>query len=400
MNSDYQVSIEDLDYQETLSKLPSRIAYVDESGSYGFDFDKEQTSKYYILTAVIVETEKLDEFHNAVDEIKKKNGFANTEIKSSSLSDGKRLRLMNMLLPLEFRLAILVADKQRFLEGTPLTKFKPVFIKYLNGRLYDMLYNAYPKLMIHMDETGWPEFQESFKLYVKERQKPLNLFGEYDFDLLNSKDEILIQVADIVGGSIAKYFLESDRPNYLEMVRGKIIDYQDFPGRYEPYWGSSKPEDYQYDETIYALAVRKAQEYIEKHKKDRNDDMIRQIIVLRYLLFYVSSVSSTKFVYADELREIVHQTTGKSIRKDYLFRKVIAPLRDEGIILSSCSLGYKIPISVADIVTYLNQQTSIVGPILHRMGVCRNLIKAGTDNNLDVFNDPAFVKYKHYFEQR
>lgn len=386
-------------YQENLSKLPGRVAYVDESGSYGFDFSKDGTSKYYILTAVIVETERLEEFHQAIEEVKKTNGLANTEMKSSNLSDSKRNRIMNQLLSLKIRLAILVADKQRFMEGTPLTEYKSVFIKHMNGRLYNMLYNVYPKLKIYMDETGWPEFQETFKDYVKREQKQMNMFNEYDFDLLDSKDEILIQVADVIGGSIAKHFLDSNAPNYLEMVKGKIIVYQEFPGVFEPYWGSAKPEDYHYDETIYTLAVKNAKDFIERHKNEKGDDVQRQIVVLRYLLFYVSSVSSTKFVYADELTEVIYQATGRRIRKDYLFRRIIAPLRDEGIILSSCSQGYKIPISVADIVTYMNQQTSIVGPMLHRMGICRNMIKAGTDNNLDVFDDPAFVKYKHYFEQ-
>ena len=84
--------------------------------------------------------------------------------------------------------------------------------------------------------------------------------------------------------------------------------------------------------------------------------------------------------------------------RDFLFRQVIAPLRDSGVILASCVHGYKIPISVEDINTYLNQTTSIVGPMMQRMGKCRQLIKEGTSNDVDVFNDPAFLKYKRYFD--
>lgn len=398
MKDNYQISLEDVEYQEKLSKLQVKYAYVDESGSFGFDFDKEGTSKYYILTAVIIDSEKVEDFHKAVQEIKKQCGLAKTEMKSKNMPDGQRARIMNMLLPLEFRLAILVVDKQQILEGTPLTAYKATFIKHINGMLYDMLYNVYPKIKIWMDETGWPEFQESFKKYVRNRQKLLNVFNEYDFELLNSKDEILIQVSDVIGGSIAKHFLDHDVPNYLEMVRGKLVIYQEFPNTYEPYWGNAKAENYQYDESIYIMAIKKARDYIEMNKKDKSDNVRSRIAILQYLTFYVNNVSATKYVYADELRKVVHQTIGRTIRKDDLFRKIIAPLRDEGIILSSCSHGYKIPISVADIVTYLNQQTSIVGPILHRMGICRNMIKAGTDNNLDVFNDPAFAKYIKYFE--
>ena len=76
-------------YQENLSKLPGRVAYVDESGSYGFDFSKDGTSKYYILTAVIVETERLEEFHQAVEEIKKNNGTVISPISALAICSNK-----------------------------------------------------------------------------------------------------------------------------------------------------------------------------------------------------------------------------------------------------------------------------------------------------------------------
>ena len=40
----------------------------------------------------------------------------------------------------------------------------------------------------------------------------------------------------------------------------------------------------------------------------------------------------------------------------------------------------------------------IVSPMLHRVEICRNLIKQQTNNALDVLDDPAFLKYKNYFD--
>ena len=86
------------------------------------------------------------------------------------------------------------------------------------------------------------------------------------------------------------------------------------------------------------------------------------------------------------------------IRLNYLYRRIIAPLRDAGVILASSSQGYKIPVSVEDITTYINQTHTVVSPMLHRIGICRNLIKQQTNNDLDVLDDPAFLKYKNYFD--
>ena len=86
--------------------------------------------------------------------------------------------------------------------------------------------------------------------------------------------------------------------------------------------------------------------------------------------------------------------------RNVLYRRVIAPLRDEGVILASCNKGYKIPVSVEDLMMYLNQSLTIVGPMIHRMGICRNLVKQATDGNLDLFDEAAFVKIKRYFDEK
>lgn len=105
--------------------------------------------------------------------------------------------------------------------------------------------------------------------------------------------------------------------------------------------------------------------------------------------------SATAVVRTDESQPKYADTR---IRLNYLYRRIIAPLRDAGVILASSSQGYKIPVSVEDITTYINQTHTVVSPMLHRIGICRNLIKQQTNNDLDVLDDPAFLKYKNYFD--
>lgn len=398
MENYHQMTIQDAMFQQTVDKLPKRLAYIDETGSFGFDFSTEGASKYYIPTAIVVEIDKLKKLHTDFEEIKKTNGLAKTELKSSKVPEGRRERIMLQLMPLEFNIVLFIADKQKFYKDSPLTKYKPVFIKNMDNRIYAMLYGAYPKLGIMMDKVGWSEFQDSFKKYVEDRRGQTNLFNQYDFEFVDSKDEILIQMADFIGGSIMKQICGKSPKNYLEMLKGKITAIQRFPSEYAPYWGNVNPEDYKYDKAIYALAVKKARDYIEANKSDESDVKKVQVAVLRYLLFYVSCVNSTQYVYSDELIRNAQNFVDRKVTRDFLFRQVIAPLRDSGVILASCVHGYKIPISVEDINTYLNQTTSIVGPMMQRMGKCRQLIKEGTSNDVDVFNDPAFLRYKRYFD--
>lgn len=189
MPGNYQLSMDDIAFQEHVNDVIERIAYVDECGSDGFDFSKEGTSKYYLLCAIVVRKEELDKLHDDFEYVKNHSGFRNSELKSSSVNDSKRSYIMNQLLPLQFRIVLFIADKRKFIEVSPLTEYKPSFVKFLDQHLYDLLYQAYPNLRIMQDETGWPEFKESFRKYVENHRHKYNLFNQYEFEFVNSKDE-------------------------------------------------------------------------------------------------------------------------------------------------------------------------------------------------------------------
>ena len=94
---------------------------------------------------------------------------------------------------------------------------------------------------------------------------------------------------------------------------------------------------------------------------------------------------------------MLSNNSSQKITRDYLYRRIVAPLRDADVLIASCAHGYKIPTCVNDIQTYINQTNSIVGPMLCRIEKCRTLIKKQTDGSLDILDDPALIKFKRYF---
>lgn len=400
MVSNDQITFDDTELRKIADSQPGRTAYIDECGSFGFDFSTEGVSRYYILCAVVAEDRYLPQLHEEVEEIKKSNGFAKTEMKSCKISDdvNRRNRIISQILPLDFRVVLMIADKQEFVRGTPLTEQKKDFIRLMHKRLYDILYHVYPKLKIIEDEVGTTEFQESFKRYVRENRPQYNLLNEYDFDYCDSRDEILVQLADIIGGSINRSLIDDSCPNYLEMLKSKIVIEDRFPSPREPYFGTSSPDDVRFDRAIYALAVKCARDYIEKYNDDESLEKQAQIAFLRHLLFQVQNVNPFRYVPSDRLIGVIREYTHRKITKNFLHRKVVAHLRDEGVIIASSVNGYKIPVSVDDIITYINQTHAIVSPMLSRIGVCRRLIQQQTGNSLDILDDPAFLRYKKYFD--
>lgn len=394
-----EISFEDIIKEQDLTLQPGRIAFIDECGDFGFDFESKGTSKYYILCAVVVRNAELRRLHEVVETVKNNNGFRDTEMKSSAIGNNykRRNKITAELLPINFRVALFVADKQAFIKESPLTCYRESFIKFLHQRLYNILYNAYPKLQIIEDEIGTNEFQKSLKKYVQ-NNRPQNLFNEYDFDYCNSKDSLLVQLADFIGGTLSKTYTDDAAPNYLEMLRGKILCIEQFPNINTPYFAAASETDRKYDKDIFELAIHRARAFITEYEQDTVPEKRLQIALLKYLLFQVHNVDSRKYISSRQLLEVLEEYAEQRIRPNHLYRRVIAPLRDAGVILASCSHGYKIPICVEDIITYFNQTHMVVSPMLHRIEICRNLIKQQTANGLDVLDDPAFIKYKDYFD--
>jgi hypothetical protein len=64
--------------------------------------------------------------------------------------------------------------------------------------------------------------------------------------------------------------------------------------------------------------------------------------------------------------------------------KIIAPLRDAGVVLSSCNLGYKLPVNVSDIGEYVNNVQSKILPYLSRLDRARRAFRSISSDEFDI----------------
>lgn len=393
---EYQMTIEDMQYAELVAAQPGRSAYIDESGSFGFNFAKEGASLYYVVCAVIVKNANISAIESKVVELRS-TLFGGREMKSSSIGSNhsRRVKVLTELLLLDFQFIIMIADKRKFYQDSPLTEYKAVFKKFLNQRLYDAMYLAYPKLKIVEDEYGNDEFQQGYRTYVREHRPASNLFNEYDFDYTDSKNSNIVQIADIIAGSVMQHLLDSSAPDVLRIFRGRIADVVKFPDNYEIYKPSAKPTEH--DNAIYQLACKCANDYISEHIDSEDEEIRLRALFLRLLLYNVRMFSSSRYVHSGEIVQELSQLTEKRVTKDYLYRRIIAPLRDDGVLIASSAHGYKIPSRAADIATYVNQTASVVGPMLSRIEKCRSQIQKATDSQLDILDEPALAGYRRFF---
>lgn len=364
------------------------LAFIDESGDPSLDTEKQGVSTHFIVVAVMVEPTQLSLLASATERVRKKF-FQTGEMKSSSVGKNwsRRMRILREVGGFEFKAHVLVVDKARVWRESGL-QYKRSFIKYVHGLLYSRLYRAIPDLVVVTDEHGSHEFMEGFRRYVRTRHVPDLFTPEADIRFENSNSQPLVQLADIIAGSLGHAMQGGSKAvdEVLRAIAGRILTYAEWPpiGRAVPI--APKGEDAQADLLIRRHCFNLANVFLSKNAGDESEDVRCQIETLRYLYFHSEFISDAEYVNTSVLRGHLADALAVELTVHAFRSRVVGPLRDAGVLLASGSSGYKLPISGADIRSFVNHGASIIGPLLERLRRAQEEILVVTNGRVDIFD--------------
>lgn len=325
-----------------------------------------------------------------MEEIRKRY-FQTGEIKSSKIKRNHRRRvlILNELKKLPFHIFAFVCDKRKIYENSGL-RYKKSFYKFLNNLVYQELRIAYSNLTITADEIGGNDYLLSFANYVRSHEIALDLFDESAFRFENSKSNTIIQVADIVSGSLAynydtKKISEADGYNYRSILEDKILRIKEFPETFDTFNVAQNSLNPDYNPLIADICFRKARRFIETHQNEDDIEVKQQIAVLNYLLFRFMNKSPRNYIPTKELINQLLCLGYDKLSIQSFRNKIIAKLRDNEVIISSSSSGYKIPSTEKELYDFVNKTKSIIMPMLHRLKICNDVIRMGTEGEIRLF---------------
>ena len=383
-----------------------KYAYIDEYGAFGFKFEDPGCTSSMILTAVLLDAKDVPEMETSAEKISKKY-FGNGEMKSKSIGKNHRRRtdVMNDIIKLPFKAYVFVIDKTKIYDHCG-PRFKPTFYKFFNSKIYQELYTNFKDITIVADNVGGSEFIQEFSSYVKKKVvSQLSLFDDHNFMMSDSKEDYVIQIADIISGSLAYTFdakkkLKAEGNDYFKLLQenDKIVGVGQFPYSYDTYTVESQPADENFDPEIASTCYRRALSFIQRNEHNMDDDVKMQVITLKYLLFRFTDNKQRKYISTKELKSNL-ASRGFSMLDNQRFRlKVICKLRDADVIISSNSQGYKIPATKAELFDYVNWEQSIIVPIIGRLKKCRNLVYEGTEGRFDLFEKDEYEMLRKLME--
>lgn len=382
----------------------TKYAFVDEFGAFGYDFSNPGCTTHFIISAIIVDEDDLRTVADGVEAIRQKH-FQLSEIKSSKIGKNhkRRITILNEIKQLPFHIFTFVCDKQKVYENSGL-RFKHPFYKFLNNIVYQELRITYNNLVITADEVGGNDYLQSFAHYVKSKEIPLDLFDYSLFKFENSKHNAIIQLADIVCGSLAYNFDKRKKDdaegyNYLSILGDKILRIKEFPETFDSFNVYQNNLNSEYNPEIADICYRKAKHFIETHINTEDTEIKQQIIILNYLLFRFMNKSPRKYI---PTKELINQLVFSGYEKMSLqaFRnKIIAKLRDNEVIISSSTSGYKIPSTEKELYDFVNHGKSIIMPMLSRLKICNDVIKMGTEGKINLFEKAEYHSLSKMFEE-
>ena len=380
-------------------------AFTDEYGAFGWKIDNPSVSTHFIITAIIVKEQDVDNAKVQVETIRKRF-FQTGEIKSKAIAGNHKRRqlIISQLNDIPFKFFSVCIDKKKCLEHMSIKglRYKHVFYKFMNNIMHKELKRAFPKLTIVADEIGSSDYMKSFNRYFEKQQDIPSLFGEANLQFSNSTKEVLVQLADLISGTLAYVFdthKKSDAvPDYLQLLEDKMIRIEPYPKTIENYTLETSAIANDYDNEVATLCFKQAADFINKHNDSDNEEIQAQVIVLEYLLFRFMNNNTRDYIYTQELINKLNGTPLMGISITSFRARIIGKLRDQGVIIASSNKGYKIPSKQSELYDYINHDASIVVPMLARLKKCRDLVRLSTVGQLDLLDHEAYKDLKKYFD--
>lgn len=375
------------------------LGFADESGNNSFEFETQ--GSHFIIASILVKSEEqLEKLENDLEIIRKRH-FQKGEIKSNKVSDNisRRKKILDDILKLDFSIYAVVVDKRQLTsEGF---KYKNSFYKFVNNLLYKELFRTFSELQLSVDEHGTNRFMLEFKNYV-EKNHQRTLFSGIEFKHANSKQSIIIQLADFIAGTIACIYDITRKSEFsdelLNLLKPKITSINIFPRKLTLNDFDESNFQQTFDKRISDISFQRIFEFIEK--SNSSDLQISdQVTFLKLLIWLQRANPKNVYISTKEIMRHLNFTREKPINEEYFRSKIIGNLRDKGILISSSNSGYKIPTSKRDLDSFLNHGKRVILPMLNRIKEARNAIKLATLNELDILEDEKYKELKNLLEK-
>ncbi len=199
------------------------LIFIDDSGDPGFKLEKESSQFFVISLLIFDDTLEAEKAAVAIKKLKRKLGFPDTvEFKYAKSRPKIRKEFLKTLSKFSFRIRALVVNKNLIYSPelqSKKEKFYGYFIKTAIKYSNSTILNA----KIKIDGSGDRAFRQQFQAYLRKELNAGEVKIMKNCKFVDSKENVLIQAADMVAGAIRRKHELDDMEPY-KLIRQHIED--------------------------------------------------------------------------------------------------------------------------------------------------------------------------------
>ncbi len=352
--------------------------YGDEFGTSSMNLQAQNEVSHFVYSAIVISESNLAIAYNVRDYISKKFLYGERiRSKSKAMKDiNKRLKALQYLSRnLDFKIYTIIVDKSQIQSDG--LKIKEVFYKYFQKIFTTNILSDYQRFEIYVDDLISEEYKMEMYSYLNKHLNIQSLFSNYK--MVDDKNEVLVQLADLVAGSLGRVF----SPSHYIKEAGDIIDTlinKMTPPEYFPYRNQTPVKNISNDNSSEIVTRFVIQDVIKFINHNSNSGAKTDLIKF---LFFQFKLNPNQLVDIHTIQGSLSKLH-KNITVEQI-RILIRDLRYDGILVVTAAgkSGYKLAQNQTDISAYFNHYLNYVKPMLRKIEVANNkLKKLNVDNNL------------------
>jgi hypothetical protein len=196
-----------------------QLVFIDDSGDPGF---KVSSSSHFIIAAVIVlDEETVSAISAAIDEFRKSLKWDELdEFKFSKTNKHTIVKLLEIVAGYKFKIYATVIDKSKMSGLSEIIDKDSLYNATIKDTLVKIRLSNGPRITI--DGKAGKKYIQNTRTYLRKNLKE-NGVEKCQINFVDSRKNNLIQLADIVAGSIARsYQKTNDAKKYIGLLENKI----------------------------------------------------------------------------------------------------------------------------------------------------------------------------------
>jgi len=239
--------------------------------------------------------------------------------------------------------------------------------------------------------------------YVRKNHVPSDLFSQREFTFEKSSSSRLIQCADFISGTLARYY-DKDKKSpeggtFLQKLHPQIVALREWPRSDRSIIDTLSSRGFDFDELITTVSLGTVGQYLNTHENKRDPEIALRVDFLR-LLRLTFDVNPSRWLptreaiaHLEPLHSILAARSkgarGPNIARAerYIRQHVVAPLRDTGVLIASSNKGYKIPTTERNCTEFIERISGSVLPMIGRVCRFRDRLFMASKGDLDVLEN-------------